>query len=149
MRVDEDEEDGEIRGASIQTLSVGQDGKQNPLKFHNFSLRIATAISRHDTFSNQPTNSNSNSSTFPKQPFLSTNQSRMRHDQRAPSPPAWLQTVVIKQLMERSESSGKERESAVATLSQVDEDNHVLRVNLHQHTLVNTLPHLTMVIKHG
>lgn len=46
------------------------------------------------------------------------------------------QAKVIGQLMERSESSVRERDEAVSTLKQVDEDNHVLRVNLHQHTLV-------------
>eukprot|EP00271_Cylindrocystis_brebissonii_P013185 TRINITY_DN32818_c0_g1_i1.p1 TRINITY_DN32818_c0_g1~~TRINITY_DN32818_c0_g1_i1.p1 ORF type:complete len:532 (-),score=153.78 TRINITY_DN32818_c0_g1_i1:683-2278(-) len=46
------------------------------------------------------------------------------------------QAKVIGQLMERSEVSLKERNAAVETLKQVDEEHHILQVNLHQHTLV-------------
>lgn len=57
-----------------------------------------------------------------------------------------FQTKVIAQLMERSEFSIKERDEAVNTLKQVDEDNHTLRVNLHHHTLVNYFSYLAFLV---
>eukprot|EP00897_Mesotaenium_endlicherianum_P008396 jgi/Mesen1/7585/ME000392S06836 len=50
------------------------------------------------------------------------------------------QACVIAQMMARSESSTREHHDALARVKQLDDDNHVLRVNLGQHAQVPPNP---------